>query len=235
MIDLDRSGGDQRRRGEAGRRLGGDRADAGRDESARRCRRRRSVPPAAAVEPAAAVVAPAPVAPELAEWPAWARASFLSTTSGPIGQERGERLVGLLELRAEAPSSACRRLQVAAHERTGPAAQPLGDLAELDPDLVAGQQPRLGRLGQRDPRAHEQRLDARHRRLHRLGDLLVGERIHLAQHERGALRLGQVVDVADQQPELLAVVDLVGRGLRRARRSARPSSRRRSPGCGADG
>ena len=102
--------------------------------------------------------------------------------------------------------------QVAADQRAGPAAQALGDLAELDPDLVAGQQPRLGGLGERDPRADEQRLDARDGRLHRLGDLLVGERVHLAQHERGPLGLGQLVDVADEQPELLALVDLVGGG-----------------------
>ena len=99
---------------------------------------------------------------------------------------------------------------MAADERAGPPRRPSATSRELDPHLLAGQQARLGGLGERDPRAHEQRLDARHGRLHRLGDLLVGERVHLAQHERGPLRLGQLVDVADQQPELLALVDLVG-------------------------
>ena len=49
-------------------------------------------------------------------------------------------------------------------------------------------------------------------RLHRLGDLLIGQGVHLAQDERCLLSLGQVVDVADQQPELLALVHLVGGG-----------------------
>ena len=98
---------------------------------------------------------------------------------------------------------------MAADERARAAAQALGDLAELDPDLVAGEQPGLGRLGQRHAGAHEQRLDARDGGLHRLGDLLVGERIHLPQQQRGALRLRQVLDVVDEQPELLAAVHLV--------------------------
>ena len=63
------------------------------------------------------------------------------------------------------------------------------------------------------PCAHQQRLDAGHGRLHRLGDLLVGQRLHLAQDERRALRLGKVADISDQRPEVLTVVDLV-RGRR---------------------
>ena len=60
------------------------------------------------------------------------------------------------------------------------------------------------------------------------GDLVVGEGVDLAQQQRGALRLGQCVDVGDQLAEALAREDLLaGRGCR-CRRSACPSSRRRS-------
>ena len=126
-------------------------------------------------------------------------------------QQSRQRLVGLLELAAE-DCAALAGAQVAADQRGGASAQALGHLAELDSDLVAGQQPRLGRLGQRHPRPDEQRLDARDRGLHRLGDLLVGKRIHLAQHERRPLGLRELLDVAHQNPELFAVVDLVGGG-----------------------
>ena len=129
----------------------------------------------------------------------------------PDRQQRGERLVGLLELGAER-AAALAAAQVAADERAGPALEPFGDLGELDPDLVAGEQAGLGGLGQGDARADEQRLHAGDGRLHRLGDLLIGQGVHLAQDERGLLGLGQLVDVADQQPELLALVDLVRGG-----------------------
>ena len=162
--------------------------------------------PTPAAPAAGRACAPEPRAPSAAEWVH--ETNFFSITSGPSGSSAASAL--LVSLSWSGRSSSARRPQVAADQRAGAPAQPLGDLAELDPDLVAGQQPRLGRLGQRDPRAHEQRLDARHRRLHRLGDLLVGERVHLAQHQRGALGLRQLVDVADEQAELLALVDLVG-------------------------
>ncbi len=125
--------------------------------------------------------------------------------------QRGQRLVGLLELDPER-RAALARLQVAPDERARLAPQALGDLAELDPHLIAGQQARLGRLGQRHARTDEERLDAGHRRLHRLGDLLVGQGVHLPEHERRLLRLGKLVDVPDEEPELLALVDLVRRG-----------------------
>ena len=98
----------------------------------------------------------------------------------------------------------------AADERAGAALQSLGNLRQLDTDLVTGQQPGLGGLGERYPRAYQQRLDAGDRRLHRLGDLLVGQGVHLAQDERRLLGLRKLMDVADEQPELLALVDLVG-------------------------
>ena len=96
------------------------------------------------------------------------------------------------------------RSQSRTWRRTGGAEldQALGDLAELQADLLAAELARLGGLGEGDPGAHQQRLDARHGRLHRVGDLLVGERVDLAQHQRRALRLGQMLDVVDQLAEL---------------------------------
>ena len=106
------------------------------------------------------------------------------------------------------------RSQVRRWRRTGAARAPeaLGDLAELQAHLLAGEQPRLGGLGERHARPDEQRLHRRHGGLHRLGDLVVGERVDLAQQQRGLLRLRQILHVGDQQPELLALVDLVGGG-----------------------
>ncbi len=178
-----------------------------------------AVAPAAAVDPTAAAwpAAPAPdalePAPAPAEWPMCRIANLRSSSSGanPIGRIA----VSALLVSPSWPLKVEQRSHVRRWRRTsalGPAAQALGDLAQLDPDLLAGEHPRLGGLGERDTRADEQRLDARHGRLHRLGDLLVGQRVHLAQHERGALGLGKAVDVVDEQPELLALVDLVRRG-----------------------
>ena len=140
---------------------------------------RRRVPP-----PAAAVV------------PRWASSVFLSSSSGPTGKTAASALLFARScLRKVVQRSHVRRWR-----RTGAVvrAQALGDLAELVAHLVAGQQARLGRLGERDAGAHEQRLHRRDRRLHRLGDLLVGERVDLAQQQRGALRLGQVLHVGDR-------------------------------------
>ncbi len=44
------------------------------------------------------------------------------------------------------------------------------------------------------------------------GDLVVGEGVDLAQQQRGALGLGQLLHVADQLAEALAADDLVARG-----------------------
>ena len=167
-----------------------------------------SAPPAAA--PAAAAPPPAAAVPPeaAAVVPSWARIVFLSRNSGPTGYSAASaRLFWRSCLRKR--RAAVARAQVAAHRR-GRAHQALGDRAELDAHLVAGQQPRLGGLGERHPRADEQRLHRRHGGLHRLGDLLVGQRVDLAQQQRGALRLRQVLDVGDQEPELLALVHLVG-------------------------
>ena len=124
-------------------------------------------------------------------------------------KQRRERLARVPELTLEA-AAAIAHAQVPPDQRRGPPPKPLGHLRELDPHLLAGQQPRLGRLGKRDSRADEQGLDARDRRLHRLRDLVIRHGVHLAQDERSPLRLGKVLDVSDQHAELLAVVNLVG-------------------------
>jgi len=100
-----------------------------------------------------------------------------------------------------------------AADRRAQALEALGRLAQLEPDLVAGHLAGLGGLGESHARAHEERLDAGDRRLHRLGDLVVGEGVDLAEQQGGALRLRQVLDVLEQEPELLALVDLVRRRL----------------------
>ncbi len=79
----------------------------------------------------------------------------------------------------------------------------LGDFAQLEADLSAAQLARLGSLGQRDAGAHEQRLHRGDRGLHRVRDLLVGESVDLAQQQRGALRLGQLLDVCQKLAEAL--------------------------------
>ena len=66
-------------------------------------------------------------------------------------------------------------------------------------------------IGQGDPCPHQQGLDRRDGRFHRLRDLLVGERVHLTQQQRGALRLGELVDVRDELAEALAAEHLVAR------------------------
>src|SRR5205085_2903162 len=94
-------------------------------------------------------------------------------------EDRGQRLVGLAQLLAEG------RAAIA-----GPQVPPRGrrellealrHLAQLQADLVAGELAGLGRLGQGDARPHQQRLDAGDGGVHRLGDLLVGERVDLPQ------------------------------------------------------
>ncbi len=183
-----------------------------------------AVMPPAVMPPAAAAVAPATPAPAaappvvLAAAPApalGARAEpelgdpeLLEQQDRADRVDRGERLVGLAQLDLEG-AAAVAGLEVATQRRRR-ARDPLGHLPELEPHLAAGEQARLGCLGQSHARAHEQRLDARHRRLHRLGDLVVRERVDLAQQQGGALRLGQLLHVGDDLPELLAAVDGVG-------------------------
>ena len=133
----------------------------------------------------------------------------MSSSSGPTGKSAAIALLVCAQLLAEA-LAALAGAQVAA-DRGRRAAQALGHLAELVADLVAGQQARLGRLRERDAGAHEQRLHRRDRGLHRLGDLLVGERVDLAQQERRALRLRQVLTSEISWRNSSRRCDLVGR------------------------
>lgn len=64
--------------------------------------------------------------------------------------------------------------EVTARQRAGRASAARGVLAELEPDLLAGNVPGLGGLVQRAAGADQQRLDARHGRVHGRRDLLVG-------------------------------------------------------------
>ena len=119
-------------------------------------------------------------------------------------------MVVLLELLLEA-AAAVAVAQMASRGRAD-LDQPLGGLAQLQTDLAAAELARLGRLGKRDAGAHEQRLHRRHRRLHRVRDLLVGERVDLAQQQGGALRLGQPLHVREELAEALSPQHPVARG-----------------------
>ena len=66
---------------------------------------------------------------------------------------------------------------------------------------------RLGDLGEPAAGAHEQRLDGRDGGAERGRELLVGEALELADDQRGALLLGQRVEVGDQPPQVLAALD----------------------------
>ena len=127
-----------------------------------------TLPPPAAAEPAAA---PLPKA-------SLASPSFLTITSAPTGNTAASALEVLRSSRAER-AAALAGLQVAADRRRA-LGEALGDLPELQADLLAGEQAGLRSLGQANPGAHEQRLHARHGGVHGLGDLVVGERVDLA-------------------------------------------------------
>ena len=152
-------------------------------------------------------------------------ASLRSSTNPPTGSTAVSALLVSLSwpLNVEQRSQDA---QVPAHERSGAALQALGDLGQLDPHLLAREQPRLGRLGERHPRAHEQRLDARDGRLHRLGDLLVGQGVHLAEHERGPLGLGKRRGCRRRAAGTPRARGPCRRWWRRARTGGCPSSRR---------
>ena len=203
VLDLDGAGGDDRGGGEAGDGLRGQRARAGAHRAARGGARGAGGAGrggAAAARPRRRGRRRPP--------PACASRTFLSSSSGPTGKtaasarfvwrswrlkswqrshvRRWRRTGGLVRRRpsATSPSSSRTSSQVSSRASAASASADAG--------------------------AHEQRLDRRDRGLHRLGDLVVGERVDLAQQERGALRLGQVLHVRHQLAELLALVDLVG-------------------------
>ena len=126
-------------------------------------------------------------------------------------EDRCERAVVRAELRAESAATIA-VLDMAAN-RCRQRGDPLGGRAELEADLVAGQLAGFGSLGEADAGTDQQRLDARHRRVHHVRDLLIRQRVHLAQHECRTLRLRQMPDVLDEQAELLPLVDLLARRL----------------------
>ena len=174
---------------------GGGRTTGGQAGTPRpRLRRRRRRPPAAAPPPK----------------PSLARPSFLRNTKAPTGKTAASAL----EVWRSCARKSRQRSQALRWRRTGAEllVEALGHLAELEPDLLAGEQPRLGGLGQAHACAHEQRLHARHRGVHRLGDLVVGERVDLAQQQCGALGLGQLLHVGHDLAELLAAVHGLGGG-----------------------
>jgi hypothetical protein len=164
--------------------------------------------PAPAAAPVAA--APLPAAPAAPAAPLWATRNFLRSSSGPTGKTAASaRFVApscLSNARQRSHSRTWRR--IGGERRSRPSATS----PSSKPDLLAAQAAGLGGLGERHAGADEQRLDRRHRGVHRLGDLLVGERVDLAQEQRRPLRLGQRLHVPDELAELLALVDLVGRG-----------------------
>jgi hypothetical protein len=88
---------------------------------------------------------------------------------------------------------------------------------EVVADLHAGGVAGLGGLDQPDPGADEQRLDGRDRRLERDGEVGVGQALELAHEQRGALLVGQALDVGDQAAQVVAALGLGERvGQRRA-------------------
>ncbi len=141
MVDLNGSASHERGRREAGSRLGRNRAHPSRDEaSGRRARddrpaRRRgatrtSGPAGATRSGTRAGGARAGRVAEVGD------EELLEQHDRSERHDRGERAVRLLELALErrAPLTGA---QVAADERVRPALQAFGDLAELDPNLVA--------------------------------------------------------------------------------------------------
>ena len=175
-----------------------------------------SAPPKVALDPPAAAAAPpaepAVVAPPAAPPPAAPPPSFTPNRlfTQPQQAERrqpGDRLRARTEL---APVAAAgRAIANVSAGRAGCLGKPLGCLGELEPHLVASEQARLARLGERHPPAHQQRLHGGQRRAHRLGDLRVGEVVDLAQDHRGPLRLRKLLHVGDDLAQLLPLLDLL--------------------------
>src|SRR5439155_23311813 len=134
VVDLDGAGGDQRGRGEAGGRLGRDRADTGRQRAARADPRRPGRRGAGGGGGATRRRGRAEVGEE----------ELLDDEQRADREDRSQRAVCRLELLAE-HRAALARAQVPAHRRAR-ALEALGDLAELEAHLLAGQLARLGRL-----------------------------------------------------------------------------------------
>ena len=105
----------------------------------------------------------------------------------PDRQQHRQRLVVLLQRRLET-FAAFAFARVAAN-RGGELGQAFGHFGKFDPRLFAGDLPRLRSFGEAAAGANQQRLDARHGRLHRFGDLVIRERVDLAQQQCRALLL----------------------------------------------
>lgn len=139
-----------------------------------------------------------------------AREQFLEDQDRPNWHQGGERCVVALQLLAESPA-AFAGAHMTPRGRTH-LQQPLGRFSKLLAHLLAGELPGLRGLSQRDPRSDQQRLDRGDGGLHRLRDLVVGERVYLSQQQRRALGLWKLLDVGDQLPEALATHHLLASG-----------------------
>ena len=177
-----------------------------------------SAPPRVALDPPAAAAAPpaepAALAPPCRSASGRAAAELQAEQAlhEPQQAERrqpGDRLGARAELAPVA--AAARAIANVSAGRAGCLGEPLGRLGELEPHLVAGEQARLARLGERHPPAHQQRLHGRQRRAHRLGDLRVGEVVDLAQDHRRPLRLRKLLHVGDDLAQLLPLLHLLER------------------------
>ena len=146
VVDFGDAGRDDRHGSEAGRGLRGDGADARRQRAARG----RTARGDAARGRRAARRRPGARG-------ALGQEELLEQQQRPDREDGGKCLVGLAQLLLEG-AAALAAAHVAA-DRRADAGQALGPLAQLAADLIAGQPARLGRLGERDPRADEQRLD----------------------------------------------------------------------------
>ena len=102
-------------------------------------------------------------------------------------------------------------VHVPAGETAGTHAAVMGDY-QLLADLRASRVTRFARLGEADPRAHEQRLDGGDRHAERAGDVGVRHPAEFAHQQRRALLLGQPPHVLDQPPQRFALLSL-GNGV----------------------
>ena len=208
-----------------GDRLGGDRADADAAGAGRRRRPRRRprLPPRRRQRRAAAAPRRSPRRragrcrrrprrrrrPRAAAPPSLASSSFFRISSGPIGQRDRHR--GAWSCAAGCGTRRTPRTRARGGGSAGVAFfSPSATSASSRRTSSQRELARLGGLGQRHAGPHEQRLDARDGRLHRLGDLVVGERVDLAQQQRGALRLRKLLDVLEQVADVGALVHDVG-------------------------
>ena len=170
----------------------------------------RGAPAAAPALRRAALAAAPPPAPASLP-PSFAPSSFWNQRpSSPNGASPASDLDAGAKLAPEA--AAGRAIADVPPRRARRLGEPLGGLGELEPHLVAGEQARLARLGERHPPPDQQRLDRGQRGSHRLGDLRVGEVVDLAQDHRGPLRLGKLLHVGDDLAQLLPLLDLLERG-----------------------